>query len=275
MIIDAHQHFWKPSRGDYGWLTPELELLYRDFLPRDLKPLLDSCGVEKTILVQAAPTRAETEFMLELAREHEFIAGVVGWIDFEAADAAAQIGDLSGDPLLLGLRPMIQDIPDVDWILRSQNEAAFAAMVNHHLVFDALVLPIHLKNLLSVVVRFPDLSVVIDHAAKPSIREGVQESWFREMEDLAQHPQVSCKVSGLVTEAGPDWKPGDLTPVIDHLIAVFGPNRLIWGSDWPVLNLAGDYGQWFEVANEALQECTETDRSAVFGGNAERIYLTP
>lgn len=275
MIIDAHQHFWKPSRGDYGWLTPELELLYRDFLPRDLKPLLDSCGVEKTILVQAAPTRAETEFMLELAREHEFIAGVVGWIDFEAADAAAQIGDLSGDPLLLGLRPMIQDIPDVDWILRSQNEPAFAAMVNHHLVFDALVLPIHLKNLLSVVVRFPDLSVVIDHAAKPSIREGVQESWFREMEDLAQHPQVSCKVSGLVTEAGPDWKPGDLTPVIDHLIAVFGPNRLIWGSDWPVLNLAGDYGQWFEVANEALQECTETDRSAVFGGNAERIYLTP
>ena len=275
MIIDAHQHFWKPSRGDYGWLTPELELLYRDFLPRDLKPLLDSCGVEKTILVQAAPTRAETEFMLELAREHEFIAGVVGWFDFEAADAAAQIGDLSGDPLLLGLRPMIQDIPDVDWILRSQNEAAFAAMVNHHLVFDALVLPIHLKNLLSVVVRFPDLSVVIDHAAKPSIREGVQESWFREMEDLAQHPQVSCKVSGLVTEAGPDWKPGDLTPVIDHLIAVFGPNRLIWGSDWPVLNLAGDYGQWFEVANEALQECTETDRSAVFGGNAERIYLTP
>ncbi|MDF2377957.1 MAG: amidohydrolase family protein [Verrucomicrobiales bacterium] len=275
MIIDAHQHFWKPSRGDYGWLTPELELLYRDFLPRDLKPLLDSCGVEKTILVQAAPTRAETEFMLELAREHEFIAGVVGWIDFEAADAAAQIGDLSGDPLLLGLRPMIQDIPDVDWILRSQNEAAFAAMVNHHLVFDALVLPIHLKNLLSVVVRFPDLRVVIDHAAKPSIRTGVQESWFREMEDLAQHPQVSCKVSGLVTEAGPDWKPGDLTPVIDHLIAVFGPNRLIWGSDWPVLNLAGDYGQWFEVANEALQECTETDRSAVFGGNAERIYLTP
>lgn len=127
MIIDAHQHFWKPSRGDYGWLTPELELLYRDFLPRDLKPLLDSCGVEKTILVQAAPTRAETEFMLELAREHEFIAGVVGWIDFEAADAAAQIGDLSGDPLLLGLRPMIQDIPDVDWILRSQNEAAFAS----------------------------------------------------------------------------------------------------------------------------------------------------
>lgn len=275
MIIDAHQHFWKPWRGDYGWLTPELELLYRDFLPRDLKPLLDSCGVEKTILVQAAPTRAETEFMLELAREHEFIAGVVGWIDFEAADAAAQIGDLSGDPLLLGLRPMIQDIPDVDWILRSQNEAAFAAMVNHHLVFDALVLPIHLKNLLSVVVRFPDLRVVIDHAAKPSIRTGVQESWFREMEDLAQHPQVSCKVSGLVTEAGPDWKPGDLTPVIDHLIAVFGPNRLIWGSDWPVLNLAGDYGQWFEVANEALQECTETDRSAVFGGNAERIYLTP
>ncbi|MDF1658871.1 MAG: amidohydrolase family protein [Verrucomicrobiales bacterium] len=274
MIIDAHQHFWKTSRDDYGWLTPDLEVLYRDFLPKDLKPLLDSCGVGKTILVQAAPSRAETDFMLELAREHTFIAGVVGWVNFEATDVVAQISEMSAEKLLVGLRPMIQDIPDPDWILRPEIEPAFQTMVNHHLVFDALVLPVHLKNLLSIAERFPDLKIVIDHAAKPPIRDGVPQSWFSEIKALAQYPQVTCKLSGLVTEAGENWKPEDLRPVIDHLLSSFGPGRLIWGSDWPVLNMAGDYHQWIEVAKEATNKLTSDECSAIFGGNAEKTYLT-
>lgn len=274
MILDAHQHFWKPSRGDYGWLTPELEALYRDFLPGDLKPLLDSCEVAQTILVQAAPTEAETDFLLELAEAHDFIAGVVGWIDFEAPEAAARVGEIAQHPKLVGLRPMIQDIPDPDWMLRVKHLPVFEAMANHRLVFDALVLPQHLPNLRTLRERVSNLVIVIDHAAKPPIRDDIPEAWFRDMTALATQPGVNCKLSGLITEAAPDWKPGDLTPVIQHLLATFGPDRLIWGSDWPVLRLAGSYAQWFETASEALATLSGAERSSVFGGNARRIYLS-
>lgn len=274
MIIDAHQHFWKLERDDYGWLTPDLKDLYRDFLPEDLKPHLDFCGIDRTILVQAAPTIKETQFLLNLAKENEFIAGVVGWIDFESSDATEQVSDFAGNRRLVGLRPMIQDIPDPEWILRPQNEPVFQAMANHHLVFDALVLPIHLKHLHAVVDRHPDLTVVIDHAAKPPIQNAIPESWFEDIASLAAYPKVSCKLSGLITEAATDWKPEDLSPVIDHLLSSFGPDRLIWGSDWPVLNLAGDYRQWYQTSQNALRFLTEPQLASIFGGNAQRIYLT-
>ncbi|MEM1442090.1 MAG: amidohydrolase family protein [Verrucomicrobiota bacterium] len=273
MMLDSHQHFWQLSRGDYDWLTPELTPLYRDFLPEDLLPKLEASGVTETILVQAAATVAETEFMLSLAEQNDFISGVVGWVNFGEAVATAEIERLAAHSKLVGFRPMIQDIPDKDWMLRPQNERAYQCLIEQNLVFDALVLPQHLKNLHTLANRFPDLSVVIDHGAKPPIREAIPDSWFHEMASLAEMPQINCKVSGLVTEASDNWKPEDLQSVIQHLLSSFGPERLLWGSDWPVLEMAGTYEQWFGVARTAFADLPESEQAAIFGNNARRIYL--
>lgn len=270
--IDAHQHFWKPSRGDYGWLTPELSTIYRDFLPDDLKPLMAAEGIEGTVLVQAAPSDAETDFMLSLADENAFIRGVVGWVDFESPDAPRRIAELAAHDRLKGLRPMIQDIPDPDWMLRPQLNAAFRALIDHELVFDALVLPRHLKNLAVLVDRYPEMAVVIDHCAKPDIASGAFEAWAQDMAAFATREQVSCKLSGLVTEAGESWNREKLQPYADHVLAVFGPERVIWGSDWPVCTLAASYSDWCEATAALLQRFDAADREAILGGNAGRIY---
>lgn len=274
MRIDSHQHFWTVGRGDYGWLSADLAPLYRDYGPDDLAPMLKRHGIDRTILVQAAPTVAETEFMLGIAQETRFVAGVVGWADFESSDAADSIALVARNPLLVGLRPMVQDIPDDDWLVRPDLAPAFRALVEHALVFDALVLPRHLSRLLVVADRHPDLSIVIDHGAKPAIRERRLDPWRSDMLALAARRNVVCKLSGLVTEAGADWAAEDLAPYLDHLLAAFGPERLLWGSDWPVVNLAGGYGAWREAALGALAPLTEPQRAAILGGNAERLYLS-
>ena len=261
------------DRGDYDWLTPKLGPIYRDFLPPDLAPHLEAAGVSKTILVQAAATEGETLFMLDLADRTDFIAGVVGWTDFDSSLVEKNIASLASNDYLVGLRPMVQDIPDDDWLARESLAPAFEAMIEHDLVFDALVLPRHLPRLFKVLERHPELHVVIDHAAKPTIRDGVDKQWFADMKTAAGFPQVSCKMSGLVTEAGPDWTADDLRPVTDHLLETFGPGRLVWGSDWPVLNLAGDYESWRNTSQTLLASLSPSDREAVFGGNAARIYL--
>jgi len=177
VIIDAHQHFWRIDRGDYGWLTPALDAIYRDFLPADLAPIVARRGIDATILVQAAPTAAETRFLLDLAAATPLVAGVVGWASFDAPDAADQIPRLAANPRLVGLRPMVQDEPDDDWLLRPALHAAFDALVAHRLVFDALVLPRHLPRLARVLGRHPELLVVVDHGAKPRIREREIDAW--------------------------------------------------------------------------------------------------
>jgi len=270
--IDAHQHFWRIDRGDYGWLTPALQPIYRDFLPADLAPIVARRGIDATILVQAAPTAAETRFLLDLAAATPLVAGVVGWVSLEAPDAADQIARLAANPRLVGLRPMVQDEPDDDWLLRPALHAAFDALVAHHLVFDALVLPRHLTRLARVLDQHPDLSVVVDHGAKPRIREGEIDAWRADMSTIAAHPNVTCKLSGLVTEA-PDHAGLDvLQPYIDALLELFGPQRLMWGSDWPVVELAGGYDRWHAMAQQALRELDADERAAVFGGNAARVY---
>lgn len=273
MKIDAHQHFWSIARNDYGWLTPSLPDLWRDFLPADLAPLLARHGIDKTILVQAAPTEAETQFLLQLAQTTPFVAGVVGWIDFDAPDALARVAAMAANPLLVGLRPMVQDMADEAWLSRPRHAPVFEAMMAHHLVFDALVLPRHLTHLETVVTRHPLLSVVIDHAAKPHIRAGMFDPWRADMARLAQHPNIWCKLSGLVTEAGPDCGVEGLLPVAEHLLAVFEPSRLIWGSDWPVVTLAAAYSQWHDMTMQLLAPLAASQRKAVFGGNAAGLYL--
>jgi len=270
--VDAHQHFWTLSRGDYGWLTPDLKPLYRDFGPRDLAPLIAAAGVSRTVAVQAAPTAAETRFLLEVAQDNAFVAGVVGWVDFEAADAAASIARLAKSPALLGLRPMIQDIPDPGWMLDARLSPAFEQMARSGLVFDALVRPVHLPNLRRLLDRHPDLRTVIDHGAKPDIAGGALEPWSRELAGLARDSAVFCKLSGLVTEAGDDVSLARIAPYAERLLAAFGPERVLWGSDWPVLNLACSYGDWCDMTASLVEPLEPADRAAVLGGNAERCY---
>jgi L-fuconolactonase len=270
--IDAHQHYWRVARGDYPWLTPALTPLYRDFEPTDLAPLLQAAGIEATVLVQAAPTSAETQFMLGIADSTAWVAGVVGWVDFESPTVADDIAELAGHAKLVGLRPMIQDIPDDTWILRPELDSAFKAVQQSGLVFDALVYPRHLKNLIRRLERHPDIRVVIDHCAKPRIRDGAFEPWASDMARLAGETEAFCKVSGLVTEAGREWRTADLRPYFEHVHRHFGAGRLVWGSDWPVCTLAASYEAWRVAAMELASGLSVSDQDALFGGNCAALY---
>lgn len=272
MLVDAHQHFWRLADRNGAWPPPELAAIYRDFFPDDLAPLLARHGVAATVLVQSMPNEDDTHFMLDLARRNPFIKGVVGWTDLKAPDAPARIAALAADPALKGLRPMLQDIADGDWIADPALGPGVQAMLRHGLSFDALVLPRHLPALLAFAERHPELPIVIDHGAKPLIADGVLEPWRSDIARLAALPQVCCKLSGLVTEAGPGWDVERLRPYVAHLLASFGPQRLIWGSDWPVLNLAADYGGWIAACASLLGHLGEPDRQAIFGLNARRFY---
>jgi L-fuconolactonase len=274
MRIDSHQHFWKLSRGDYGWLTPDKGPIYRDFGPADLAPIRVRNAIDRTIIVQAAPTIAETQYMLEIAAAEPSVAGVVGWVDFEADDAPDRIAELARDRLLVGLRPMVHDIADDDWLLRADIAPALRATASAGLVFDALVRPRHLSRVLVVADRHPDLQIVVDHGAKPFIRKRRLDPWRADIAALAARPNIACKLSGLANEAGPDWTARDLAPYVDHLLAAFGPARLMWGSDWPVVDLAGGYDRWLAAATETTAGLADADRDAIFGGTAQRIYLS-
>jgi L-fuconolactonase len=278
--IDAHQHFWRPARGDYGWLRaddPALAPLYRDFMPADLGATLAAHGVRQTVLVQAAPSEAETDFMLDLAASNEFIGGVVGWVDLSRPQAAATLANWAEQhPRLKGVRPMLQDIPDIDWLAQAPHPDAMAALQRLGLRFDALVKPAHLLALLAFVRAWPGVPVVIDHAAKPCLVEGWNAAWAgpwrTRMAELATHPQVACKFSGLLTEAPASPGIAALRPVWEHLLECFGPDRLMWGSDWPVLNLAADYASWVGMAEALVGELAADEQVCVWHGTAARFY---
>ena len=274
MIVDAHQHFWRLDRGDYGWLQPSLGALYRDYLPQELAPMLKTSNVDATVLVQAAATEGETRYLLELAAECPFVKGVVGWVDFERNDAPQRIAAMvaAGNGLLKGLRPMIQDIVDPEWVLRPQLNPAFNAMVEHGLSFDALVRPRHLSGLRERLQQHPSLRCVIDHAGKPDIAGDAFSAWADEMYRLAQDTEARCKLSGLLTEAGDDAGVEELELYAAHVFACFGPKRVLWGSDWPVLNNVCDYGQWLALAHELVKRHAPGNEAAVFGANAITFY---
>jgi L-fuconolactonase len=270
--VDAHQHFWRPARGDYGWLTPDLTPLYRDFSPADLLPLMRAAGIDTTVLVQAAPTLAETEYLLDLARDHDFIGGVVGWVDLTAADAPATLERLARSRAFKGVRPMLQDLSDPAWISRAPTDAAVHALSRLGLRFDALVRSVHLPHLLAFAQRHPALPIVIDHAAKPDLARGEYEAWRAPLARLAALPQVWCKLSGLVTEAGAGWSTDTLRRHVDAVLELFGPQRVIWGSDWPVVTLAASYGEWVAATDRLVASLSDSQRAAVLGDNARRFY---
>jgi L-fuconolactonase len=286
--IDSHQHFWRIARGDYGWLRaddPAVAKLMRDFLPANLIGTLKALGITQTVLVQAAASEAETDFLLELADAHDFIAGVVGWVDLCRPESVATLERWAQNAKFKGVRPMLQDLPANDWIAREPHAEVVQALVRLGLRFDALVKPWHLEPLLRFVKRHPQLPVVIDHAAKPQLALGWQAhwagSWRRHLASLAAQPQVSCKLSGLLGEAPPAASRSvaegvdSLRPVWDALLQWFGPERLMWGSDWPVLTLVADYARWVEVCDSLIGELPPADQARVWQGNAQRFYGLP
>ncbi|CUX08308.1 MULTISPECIES: amidohydrolase family protein [Rhizobium/Agrobacterium group] len=268
MLIDAHQHFWLMKDRAGQWPPPALAAIYRDFLPADLSPLLAEAGVSGTVLVQTMETAADTDFMLELADKTGFIKGVVGWVDMKSPDAATEIARRAKHSAFRGVRPMLQGIEDVAWIDDPALDTAVDALVKHGLVFDALVLPPNLPHLLSFARRHPQLPVVIDHGAKPLIATGHYSGWRSDMAALAALPNVHCKLSGLLTERG-DQRPEAVRPYAETILELFGANRVIFGSDWPVLRLAGDYQVWLDFCRDIVPA---EDYAAVFGGNAIRFY---
>jgi L-fuconolactonase len=270
--IDSHQHYWRPARGDYGWLTPALGPLHRDVAPADLAPHLAAGGIDGTVLVQAAPTEGETDFLLGIAHATPSVLGVVGWVDFAAPEAPARIAARAADPLLKSLRPMVQDIADPHWLQQPSLDPAFDALIAHDLAFDALVRPPQLPALLRRLHRHPTLRVVIDHGAKPAIRDQAWQPWANLIAAAAEHPATWVKLSGLATEAAPGWTLDTLRPYADHLRQCFGSARILWGSDWPVLERNGDYAGWLAAAEALCAGLAPAERAAVFGANAARCY---
>jgi len=222
--IDSHQHVWQLQRGDYNWLSTELGVLYRDYQPQELAGYLRLAGIDKTVVVQAAATVAESDYLLSLADQYAFIAGVVGWIDMDAPDALAQLAHLAEHPKLLGIRPMIQDIADPQWMLRNELAPVYRELITRGLRFDALVKPPYLDALLTLLQRYPELPVVIDHGGKPDIAREAFAPWASRMQALAQQTHACCKLSGLLTEAAPGAGAAQLRPYVEHLLHCFGPS---------------------------------------------------
>lgn len=274
-MIDAHLHCWQLARGDYGWLTPELAPIYRDVQVADWQRQALPWGVTGGVLVQAAPTTQETAFLLQQAQANPAVLGVVGWIDMLAPDAMEQVAHCAAQPLLKGLRPMLQDLNDPDWILQPAIQPVLRAMAQSGLVLDALIKPVHLPRILALTQAHPDLTVVVDHGAKPLIEATAMSAWAESMAQLAEQTnsdKVVCKLSGLWTEAPAGQAVEVVRPWCESLLQIWGPQRLLWGSDWPVLELAGSYADWRRWTTDLLREWSPQEQADVLGGNARRIY---
>ena len=271
--IDSHQHFWKIERGDYSWLTPELGVLHRDYLPAELRQKLTDVDIQKTILVQAAASNEETNFLLSLAEQHSFIAGVVGWVDMCQPDCIERLEKLSKNKLFKGIRPMLQDLDDVDWILNPNFDVVFETLISKNLTFDALVNEKHLANIKTIAGRYPGLKIVIDHFAKPDFTKPDNPLWLSRMGQFTECKNVYVKLSGLVTETGKELvSEVNFQEYIDDIIEMFGSDRVMWGSDWPVLNLKSDYQSWIKLTDELLEQYSSKIKNKIWAENAIRFY---
>ncbi len=277
MAVDAHHHFWDPTRREYPWMGDELAAIRKPFGPEDLQPLLATAGVDRSVLVQTVASVAESGEFLETAAATDFIAGVIGWVDLTDPAVSRTVAALRKSPggnLLVGVRHQVHDEPDENWLLRDDVLRGIGAVGDAGLVYDLLVRTRELPAALAVARRFPDMRFVVDHIAKPRIAAGANDpEWERALAPLAGCANVSCKLSGMVTEASwRSWAPADLAPYVRRVLEWFGPERCMFGSDWPVCLLAASYQQVLSATRTALGELTQSELDGVLGGNAIRVY---
>jgi L-fuconolactonase len=276
MRLDAHQHFWHYVPAAYPWITDRLALLKRDFLPGDLLPELSAAGFDGTIAVQAQQSVDDTDYLLQLADTHEFIKGVVGWVDLCSPALEAQLQKYSSHPKLVGVRHVIHDEPDDDFMLRADFRRGIARLNDYGLTYDLLLFPRHLSRAIRLVEEFPEQPFVLDHIAKPLIRDGVMLPWETDLRRLAAQPNVACKLSGLVTEAQwESWQASDIRPYLDVVIDAFTPSRLMIGSDWPVCTLAASYQRAMAVVTGYVERFPPAVRDGILGRNAAAFYGVP
>ena len=272
-VVDSHHHFWDVGMRDYHWMPPGESVLRRNYVPEDLAPALEQGGVDKTVIVQAHQSVEETMWMLDIAENTEFVAGVVGWVDLTADDVGDTLDELQANPWFKGVRHIWHDEPDDDWLARPGPVNGLREVAARGLTYDFLVRPQHLKYVPEIMDKVPDLRSVIDHIAKPLIAEKVVEPWLEDLREVANIPGMMCKVSGMVTEADMEnWTPDDLAPYVAHVLGMFGYDRLMYGSDWPVCLQGGSYQQVIDAARTTLSSLTAEESAAVFGGNAARFY---
>lgn len=275
MQIDAHHHLWKYSAAEYGWITPEMRVIRRDFLPADLEPLMHHFDIDGTVAVQARQTLEETEWLLGLAAKHPIIRGVVGWVPLtDGAGVKRSLERFAGNAKLRAVRHVVQDEPDPRYILRADFNEGVKALREFGLRYDILIFERHLPAAIEFVDRHPNQTFILDHVAKPRIKDGILSPWDRNMRELAKRQNVYCKLSGMVTEADPQrWTPQILQPYIDVALSAFGPRRLMYGSDWPVMLLAGnDYARWYRTVTVAIAKLSKDEQTRIMGGTASEAY---
>lgn len=273
MRLDAHQHFWKYSADKYGWIDEEMGALKRDFLPWDLGPILEASGLDGSISVQARQDLEETQWLLDLADQNDFIKGVVGWVDLCSEKLPGQLDDLAKHKKLVGVRHIVQAEPDDEFMLRADFRRGIAQLRERGLTYDLLLYPRHLPVAVKLVREFPDQPFVLDHIAKPKIAAGVLAPWDRDVRELAKLDNVWCKVSGMVTEAKwKAWKAEDFRPYLDVVFEAFSPDRLMIGSDWPVCTVSADYAATMGIVKEYLGQLPADSQEKVLGGNCAEFY---
>jgi len=273
MKIDTHQHFWKYNNRDYGWMTEDMDVLKRDRLPADLAPLLQETGIDGTITVQARQSLEETEWLLQLADENNFIKAVVGWLDLRSERVEEQLDKFSPHPKLCGVRHVVHDEPDDWFMMRNDFVRGIGKLAKYNLAYDLLLFAKHLPVACELVAKFPDQTFVLDHISKPLIKDRIIEPWAADIRKLASFENVSCKISGMVTEADwHNWKPEDFTPYMDIILDAFGAERVMIGSDWPVCTLAGQYDEVIAITADYVTKLSSDEQAAVWGLNAKRIY---
>ena len=277
MHIDSHQHFWSYTAAEYPWIGDGMERLARDYLPADLEPPAVAAGIGGTVAVQARQTLEETRWLLDLAERHPLIRGVVGWVDLRSGDVHGQLRELAPRDKFVGVRHVVQDEPDPRFLLGAEFVRGLQRLRPHGLTYDLLLYPQQLPAAVELVAQLPEQPFVLDHLAKPRIatwtQAGDRDNWRRDIEALAKHKNVCCKLSGLVTEAAwRQWRRADFMPYLDVALAAFGPERLMFGSDWPVCLLSGDYAEVAGVVQDGVAQLTAAEQAAIWGGTATRFY---
>jgi len=273
MSIDSHQHFWNYSSTEYPWITDKLAILKRDYLPDDLAPELAKVGLAGSVAVQARQNLSENDLLLRLADTNPSVKGVVGWVDLQNDRVEEQLAPLTRHSRFVGVRHVVQDEPDEQFVLRPAFIRGISKLKQFSLTYDLLVFPNQLPASIKLVQKFPDQSFVLDHIAKPFIRDQKFSPWKEDITELAKSPNVLCKVSGMVTEANWNtWKKEDFKPYLDHIFETFTPDRLMYGSDWPVCLLSGTYQQVFDLVRDYIRQFPAEIQEKVLGQNATRFY---